>query len=358
MDHSFHPLTISHVEPLTSQAVAISFSVPEELGQTFAFTPGQYLTLRTEMDGEEVRRSYSISSKPGEPLTVGIKQVEGGRFSSFAQGLANGDVLDVMAPQGKFTCNPNTDEHKDIVLIAAGSGITPILSIASTVLECERDSRVTLVYGNQATQTIMFREALEDLKDQYLDRFEVFHILSREAQDVEMFHGRIDVARIKALAAKDILRIDDATAIYLCGPAEMTLALETYFVKSGVSKSRVYTELFEAPGQSEPIKISQETRDAAEEGVGIEVTLDGLRRQFTLSDASQTVLEAAGSAGFDLPFSCAGGMCATCRCKVTEGDAEMDRNFSLDDWELEAGFVLACQLRPKSAVLKLDFDAA
>lgn len=362
MDHSFHSLTVGNVEPITSQAVAISFNVPDELSETFQFLPGQYLTLRANVDGEDIRRSYSICSKPGEPLTVGIKQVEQGRFSTFAQGLKAGDTLEVMPPQGNFICqvdeNAKAAKSQNLILIAAGSGITPMLSIASAVLECDPSSRVTLVYGNQATQTIMFREALEDLKDRFLDRFEVFHVLSREAQDVELFHGRIDVVRIKELAASEILRVSEATGIYLCGPAEMTLALEQHFIETGVPKNQVHTELFEAPGQSEPVVISKETVEAAKQGVGIEVTLDGLRRRFTLADASQTVLEAAEGAGLELPFSCAGGMCATCRCKVTEGDAEMDRNFSLDDWELEAGFVLACQLRPKSSVLKLDFDAA
>ncbi len=353
----FSELTVSDVEKLNGDAVAVSFDVPEKNRADFNFLPGQYLTLETKIDGEKVRRSYSICCALGKGLRVGIKRVEGGKFSTHAQTLSVGDTVEVMPPEGRFICDPQKSECNDILLIAAGSGITPILSIASSLLEDKTDCQVTLIYGNQKTASIMFREEIEDLKDRYLERFHVFHVLSREAQDVELFHGRIDVERITDMASKGILDLVGADGIYLCGPAPMTLALKEHFVGLGVEDSKVFTELFEAPDDDRPVKISEETAKVAVNGVNVEVIMDGLHKKFILSDPNQTVLQAAETSGLDLPFSCAGGMCATCRCKVVEGQGEMDKNFSLDTWELEAGYVLACQLRPKSQTLKLDFDA-
>ena len=203
----------------------------------------------------------------------------------------------------------------------------------------------------------MFREGLEDLKDRFLERFHMYHVLSREAQDVDLFHGRVDIDRIADLRANGIVDPDNAHGIYLCGPAEMTLSLEDYFKQSGVNQDKIHTELFETPGDDKPVVISKEVKQAVEAGVKVNVVLDGVTRNFVLTDENDTVLKAAAKSGLDLPFSCAGGMCATCRCKVVEGEAAMDKNFSLDDWELEAGFVLACQTRPKSEKLVLDFDA-
>ncbi|MEM7068470.1 MAG: 1,2-phenylacetyl-CoA epoxidase subunit PaaE [Pseudomonadota bacterium] len=353
----FHDLTISNVEHITDDAVALGFDVPDEIADKYHFTPGQYLTLRADVNGEDVRRSYSICSVPGQELKVGIKKVENGRFSTFAQSLKPGDTLQVMAPEGRFTCKPNGSGGRNFILIAAGSGITPVLSIARSVMENEPDSRVTLIFGNRTTTSIMFREDLEDLKDRFLERFHVYHVLSREAQDVELFHGRVDIDRIADLTANGVINPKDADGIYLCGPAEMTLSIEEHFKQAGVGDGVIHTELFETPGEDKPVVISKAVKQAAEAGVKVDVVIDGITKNFVLADENDTVLKAAAKSGLELPFSCAGGMCATCRCKVVEGDAEMDKNYSLDDWELEAGFVLACQTRPKSEKLTLDFDA-
>ncbi len=353
----FHELTINCVEQLTEDAISIGFDVNEGLEDAFSFLPGQYLTLRASINGEDIRRSYSICSAAGGGLKVGIKRVENGRFSSFAQELKAGDHLQVMAPQGRFTCTPNGNSKRNLLLIAAGSGITPMLSIAQSILTSESDSSVTLVYGNKVTSSIMFREALEDLKDRFLERFHMYHVLSREEQDVDLFHGRIDLAKIAEMAEKGIIDPSNSDGIYLCGPSEMTLELETHFKGFGIEPARIHTELFEVPGEEKPAIISNAVREAIQDGVSVEVVLDGITRKFQLTDEADTILKAAEKSGHDLPFSCAGGMCATCRCKVVEGAAEMDKNFSLDDWELEAGFVLACQTRPKSEKLVLDFDS-
>lgn len=358
MANEFHTLKVSKVESITDDAVAVSFDVSSDLKDEFSFLPGQYITLRSTVAGEDLRRSYSVCVAPGEGLRVGIKHVPGGRFSSFAQNLKPGDKLAVMKPEGRFVCKPASSSSRDFLLIAAGSGITPVLSIIRTLLQEEPKSTVTLIYGNRTTGSIMFRTELEDLKDRFLERFHVFHILSREGQDVDLLSGRIDVGRINAFEQKGLIDPKAVNGIYLCGPAQMATQLSEHFKGLGVSKDKIHTELFEAPDDAGPIVVEKATIEVAERGVDVEVVLDGVTRQFALLDANDTVLQAAGKSGLDLPFSCAGGMCATCRCKVVEGEASMDRNFSLDQWELDAGFVLACQSRPKTERLVLDFDAA
>lgn len=358
MASKFHELAVDDVEQLTKHSVAIRFSVPAELEEDYAFLPGQYLTLRATIGGQDLRRSYSICATPKDGLRVGIKRVPEGRFSTFAQALKPGDRLQVMTPEGRFVCETNPGEARQFLMISAGSGITPVLSIMRSVLEDEPQSVVTLVYGNQTTGSIMFRTELEDLKDRFLERFHVHHVLSRENQDVELFSGRIDVDRIKKMAEKGIIDPAGADGVYLCGPSGMTFALNEHFENSGIEMAKVHTELFEAPDDASPLVVEAATIEAIEKGVGVEVVLDGITRTFDITDTKDTVLQGAVKSGLDLPFSCKGGMCATCRCKVVEGEASMDRNFALDKWELEAGFVLACQSRPKSERLVLDFDAA
>lgn len=358
MSSKFHELTVSAVKQETEDAVSVSFDVPPELQETFNFVPGQYLTLRAMINGQDVRRSYSICAGQGDGLRVGIKRVENGSFSTFAQALAPNTKLEVMPPEGRFVCKCDPVAQRNILLIAAGSGITPVLSIAKSILKSEAGSVVTLVYGNRSTASIMFREELEDLKDSHMENFHVYHVLSREAQDVDLFSGRISVERIAAMTEKGLISPSDASAIYVCGPSELSLELTEHLEKNGVDRTKIFTELFEAPGEKTPVIVSKEAKRAAEEGVEVEVILDGVRRKFMLQDAADTVLAAAEKSGLDLPFSCAGGMCATCRCKLVEGNARMDRNYSLDTWEVDAGFVLACQLRPETEKLVLDFDAA
>lgn len=349
----FHSLEIISNQRLTPDSVAISFAVPETLKAAFAFTPGQYLTLREQINGEEVRRSYSIASEPGQPLTVGIKRVEGGTFSTFAQNLEAGNTLDVMPPEGRFVLD---DAQHRLLLVAAGSGITPMVSIAATALE--RGSDVALVFGNQSTETIMFRQTIENLKDRYMDRFTLVHILSREAQDVEMFHGHITPERLQILTKGAIIAPHTADGIFLCGPSAMVSDLRDSFTANGIDSHKIHTELFFEGTQPAPAPLSKAARDAAADGVTVTVLLDGTTRAFPYTNNDATVLDAAHRAGLELPFSCKGGMCCTCRCKIAEGQAEMAVNYSLEPWETKAGFTLACQTRPTSSKLTLDFDTA
>lgn len=354
----FHHLKVAAIARETPEAVAIAFDIPDELRGEFAFRPGQYLTLSTDIDGEEARRSYSICSAPGAAtLRVGVKKVADGRFSSFVNDrLSVGDIIRVMPPEGRFTSLVGA--RHDYILIAAGSGITPMLSIASTVLAHEPDSTITLIYGNRTSGTIMFLEELEDLKDGHTERFSLIHLLSREAQDVELFNGRIDGPRISELAARGLIDPVNADGVFLCGPGEMIDDVSATLLSLGVDDDRIRFERFTANGEAEPARPrSMEARRAAEEGVQIEVVVDGVRRTFLMGEADATVLDAAHRAGLELPYSCAGGMCCTCRCRIAEGDAEMAVNYSLQPWEVDAGFTLACQTRPTSQKLVLDFDA-
>ena len=348
----FHELKVSAVRPLTDDAVAVRFDVPEDLREAFRFQPGQYLTLRTEIDGEDVRRSYSICSADHEGyVEVGVKRVEGGAFSTFAQSLEPGDAVQVMAPQGRFTAA--IGGRHDYLLVAAGSGITPCLSIASSVLHAEPDSTVTLIYGNRTTASVMFRAEIDALKDRYLRRFRVFHVTSREGQDVPLLEGRVDGARIRAMAGKGLIDPASFDAAYLCGPEAMIESVRDALVSLDMDEAAVRFELFTpASGKAPAVRT-----EVVASGATVEIVLDGTRRSVPIDGAQQTVLAAAQAAGLDLPFSCAGGMCCTCRCRVTDGEATMDVNYSLEAWEVEEGFTLACQARPKTERLVVDFDA-
>jgi ring-1,2-phenylacetyl-CoA epoxidase subunit PaaE len=343
----FHDLTICAVRPETPEAVAISF----DAAPGFDWRPGQYLTLRATVDGQDIRRSYSIASLPGEPLTVGVKRVPDGAFSGFAMGLRAGDTLQVMPPQGRFVWQGEAR----VVLIAAGSGVTPMLSIAGAALAA--GAEVTLIYGNRTTGTIMFRDALDTLKDRYMDRFTLIHILSREAQDIALLHGRVTGDRVARLAQAGAVDLDGADGIFLCGPGEMIDDVGAMLAGRGVPDARIRHERFHTAGEM-PRTRSAVAEAVAATGVTVAVVLDGVRRTFAVDAGDNSVLEAAERQGLDLPYSCRGGMCCTCRCKVAEGSAEMAVNYSLEAWEIAAGFTLACQARPTSATLVLDFDAA
>lgn len=360
MAAKFHELTITDVCPQGREAVSISFNVPEELREAYAFVPGQYLTLRAEIDGRDERRSYSICCPlSADCLEVGIKRLEGGVFSTHAHALKAGDTLQVMQPQGRFTLAVDPQAKRDILLIASGSGITPVLSIAQSVLEGEAESRVTMLYGNRTTESMMFREELEELKDRFMDRFSLLHFLSREDQDIDLLSGRIDEGKLEQLAAKKIIDPAFHDGIYLCGPQEMTEACSAKLIALGADQANIHFELF-TPADGSVIK-PKAREDAARNAAGqveVETILDGSRKRFAMDGTKATVLAAAHDAGIELPFSCAGGMCCTCRCQVAEGEAAMDVNYSLEPWEIEAGFILACQARPKSEKLVLDFDAS
>ena len=350
----FNELTLADVRPETSDAVALSFRIPDDLKDAYAFTPGQYLTLRATIDGEDVRRSYSICSPLGcETLDVGVKRIEGGHFSSHALTLLPGDSLEVMTPQGRFTA-PVGGSH-NYLLLAAGSGITPMVSIARSVLEGEPDSTVTLCYANRTTDSVMFRTEFDDLKDRFLTRFLLTHVMDEEAQDVELFNGRLDAEKLETLATRGLITPDDYDAIYICGPQPMIEASSAALKDMGVADEKIRYELF-TPSGAPPV-ASARAAERPKDGVEIEVVLDGARRSFRLTEGDEGVIDAAARAGLDLPYSCANGMCATCRCKLAEGEADMAQNFSLEPWEQEAGFILACQAQPKSGKIVLDFDA-
>jgi ring-1,2-phenylacetyl-CoA epoxidase subunit PaaE len=353
----FHPLTIAAIREETVDARCVTFVVPQSLKADYAFAPGQHVTLRVELDGEEVRRSYSICSTPDDDgLSVGIRCIAGGSFSEFARRLKKGDVLDVMTPQGRFLA-PIGGIH-DYLLLAAGSGITPMMSIAASALKGEPMSKVTLLYANRTSDSIMFREALDALKDRYMTRFVLAHVLDEETQDVEILNGRLDRDKLEAFAAAGVIRPKRHDGVYICGPQPMMEAASAAMRALGVDPERLHYELFTPPGGAPPpAEASPGARRAVEEGVQVEIILDGARRRFAIDKAEDTVLEAAKRAGVELPYSCAGGMCCTCRCKVIEGAGEMIQNYSLEPWELAAGFTLACQTRPTAKKLVLDFDA-
>ncbi|MDP2120929.1 MAG: 2Fe-2S iron-sulfur cluster-binding protein [Hoeflea sp.] len=360
----FHDLEIAAIRHETPDAVAITFAIPDDLNETFAFTPGQYLTLRAEVGGQDMRRSYSICSALSETgrRTVGVKRIADGRFSSFAQTLKQGDRIKVMPPQGRFTAEIGGSH--DYLLLAAGSGITPCLSIATSVLSGEPDSTVTLIYANRNSSSVMFRDALNDLKDRYTTRFTLLHVMDEEIQDVEIMNGRLDADKLVTLAAHGLIDPARADAIYICGPEPMIRAASTALAALGVPEDRLKFELFTPAPDASPSPrangagpLAAPDPRAEPAGASVEIILDGARRLITVDARADTVLTAAMRAGLDIPYSCAGGMCCTCRCRIVEGAATMDENFSLEPWEIEAGFTLACQSRPTTEKLVLDFDA-
>jgi ring-1,2-phenylacetyl-CoA epoxidase subunit PaaE len=358
----FHELAIKRVSPEAAGSVAITFGIPADRREAFQFEPGQYLTLRATVNGQDVRRTYSISSPRSQlhqhgELEVGIRPVEGGVFSNWAATqLKAGDVLSVMPPDGKFTVKKQRAIHR--VGFAAGSGITPILSIAATTLEEQPNSKFTLVYGNRRMASVMFNEALQDLKDRYAHRFTMVHILSRQAQEVDMLEGRIDAAKVRQLV-NTLLPAASMDEVFICGPEAMISATEAALAEAGVPQSRIYTERF-TTSAAVATKVQADTdARASATGLGkliaLRVLLDGKVHELTMG-SNDHVLDAATEAGLDLPFSCKGGVCSTCRCKVTEGSVYMDKNFALDATEVQQGFVLSCQARPTSDVLAVSFD--
>ncbi|MCV6594250.1 MAG: 2Fe-2S iron-sulfur cluster-binding protein [Silicimonas sp.] len=349
----FHTLTIKSATREGADATRLTFDIPEDLRAAYRFTPGQYLTLRATIDGEDTRRSYSICSALSDPdLSVGVKRIEGGTFSTFALTLQAGDTLDVMTPEGRFTAPVGGENN--YLLLAAGSGVTPILSIAQSVLEGEPDSRVTLCYANRSTDQVMFRETIEDLKDRYMTRFLLTHVMDEEAQDVELFNGRLDGEKLATMTTRGLIHPGAYDAIFICGPQPMIEAASAALETLGAPKDRIKYELF-TPSTPLPVAGAVAT-PKAEQGAKVEVRLDGSSRSFAMEEGD-TVIEAAARAGLELPYSCANGMCATCRCKLAKGEGEMVQNFSLEPWELEQDYVLACQFRPKSEAVVLDFDA-
>ncbi len=352
----FHPLTVAAIEPVTDDSVAITFAVPAELREDYAFSHGQHLTVRTELAGDDVRRNYSICSPASSGvLRVAVKRLPGGAFSEHALDvLRPGDVLDVMTPTGRFFTELDPTHRKHYVCVAAGSGITPILSIVASTLEAEPLSTVTLVYANRTHRTVMFLEEVEDLKDSYPDRFQLLHVLSREPQEVELFSGRLDADRMSRIL-DGIVPPDTVDEWFLCGPFEMVSDLRKLLVSEGVPKKAIHAEVFHVETSPPVRRTAPET--ASVDGASVTITLDGRKSSFRLATDGPPVLEAALEVRADAPFACKGGVCGTCRAKVLEGTVEMDTNWALEPDEVDRGYVLTCQSHPTSDTVVLDYDA-
>ncbi|MDX2933781.1 1,2-phenylacetyl-CoA epoxidase subunit PaaE [Streptomyces ipomoeae] len=350
---AFHRLRVADVQPLCEDAVAVGFEIPDELVEEFAFLPGQSLTLRREVDGRDERRSYSICSPVGSAPRIGVRVVPGGLFSSWLVGdVRPGDTVEVMAPTGFFTPDLATPGHH--VLIAAGSGITPMISIAESVLAADARSTVTLFYGNRRSGTVMFADELADLKDLYPARFQLAHVLSREPREAEVLSGRLDAERLSALIDA-LVDVESADHWWLCGPHGMVRDARQVLAGLGVPADRVHQELFYA--DDEPVREVHHEEAAAEGPVSeVTVTLDGRSTTAPLS-RERTILDGAQRTRPDLPFACKGGVCGTCRALITDGKADMRRNFALEPSEVEAGYVLTCQSYPVSETLTVDYDS-
>ena len=348
---AFRRLRVADVRRETAECLSIALDVPPDLTEDFRYLPGQYLTFRTVLDGLEVRRSYSLCTAPGDnEMRVAVKQVPGGAFSSYvATNVRPGDVIDVMKPEGRFTPAPNPKPHRHVLGIAAGSGITPVMGILRHVLTTEPTARVTLVYGNRTTSSVVFREALADLKDHYLDRLRVLHVLSREGTEIPLYTGRVDGAKVRTLL-QTVLDPSDVDEVFVCGPQEMSVAVRAALLEGGVDAHRVHVELFGTPTPPPPPPT-----DPAAGDVRAKVVLNGLTREVDIAPG-ETILDAGRRAGLDLPWSCAAGVCATCRAHV-DGDVDMAVNHALEPWELTAGYRLTCQSRPRKGDLVVDYDA-
>jgi ring-1,2-phenylacetyl-CoA epoxidase subunit PaaE len=343
----FHPLTVASVERLTRDAVAVTF----EDAPGFAFREGQYLTLRRDFDGTEIRRSYSICAAVGEPLRVGIKRVEGGAFSTWAnEALAPGDMVEAMPPMGRFHAEPRDGAH--YLLVAAGSGITPILSIARTVLDREPASRVTLLYANRAVNTIMFQTELDDLKARFLTRLAVVHVLKQDAQDIPLFTGRIDADKLDALFATWV-QVDTVDEAFVCGPEGLMETVRASLAEHGVPRGRIHVELF---ASAQVGRLPQGARPVADtKPTTATIRIDGAAHEITM-ERDQSILDAALENRIDAPYACRAGVCSTCMCRVVEGEVEMVQNHALEDYEVERGYVLGCQSYPLSDRVVVEYD--
>ncbi|MDE3251155.1 MAG: phenylacetate-CoA oxygenase/reductase subunit PaaK [Bacteroidota bacterium] len=357
MSIHFHPLKVAEIRKETADCVSLSFDIPEQLRDQFQYKQGQYLTLRTMIKGEQIRRSYSICSSPlDNELRIAVKKVSQGIFSTYAnEQLKKGDILDVMPPMGKFFTELDPMQSRSYVGFASGSGITPLLSILKTTLLTESKSSFTLVYGNRNRHSIIFKEALEALKNQYMDRFRVIYILSREKTDASIHFGRIDAEKCKTLASRTI-DLPATDAFFLCGPEEMIFSVKDELLRSGVDAKKIHFELFTTPGKKQT--HTDKTLAAEKKGFKSKITLklDAVSFDFDLGFEGSSILDAALQNGADLPYACKGGVCCTCRAKLIEGEVDMDVNYGLEPEEIEQGYILTCQSHPRTEKVVVDFD--
>ncbi|MBB6583860.1 1,2-phenylacetyl-CoA epoxidase subunit PaaE [Ralstonia solanacearum] len=361
MTPQFHPLRVAEVRGETADTISLRFDVPDDLRDAYRFTQGQFLTLRVpsgEAGQGELRRSYSICcavqdyDAHGE-LRVAVKRVDAGVFSNHLHDrIRVGQTLDVLPPDGRFYVPLAAESARHYVAFAAGSGITPVLSLIKTTLAAEPHSRFTLVYGNRTVDSIIFAEALEDLKDRYLDRFALYHVLSRQPQEIALFNGRLDGDKARAFL-DTLIPPDEIDAAFICGPSTMIDAVEAALLERGVPRERVHAERFGVPVGDAGARPRRPSAVAGE--VALTVVLDGKSHPVPMAGDAK-VLDSALAAGLDLPYACKGGVCCTCRAKVLEGRVEMEKNFTLEDWEIRQGFVLTCQARPLTQRVVVSYD--
>ncbi len=355
----FHPLRVRAVEPDTQEAVIVSFDVPQDLRDVFGFTQGQYLTLRKEIEGEDLRRSYSICAgvDDGE-LRVGVRKVKGGVFSNWINAhLKAGDTVHVMAPQGRFFVPLLPEARHHLVGIAGGSGITPILSIMKTVLAREPHSDFTLIYGNRSLKSTMFKEEIEDLKNRYMTRLVLQHVFSDEHTDSPLNQGVMNREKISEFLA-GVIPADRIDHVFVCGPFQMNDEAEAALLAAGVPEERIHIERFgiALPTAGQADAVLHEARPGDAEQARIVIIRDGLEREISFAKGQPSILDAASAAGLEVPYSCTSGVCGTCRAKLIEGDVRMERNFALDKSDLARGFVLTCQAHPLTDRVVLSFD--
>jgi ring-1,2-phenylacetyl-CoA epoxidase subunit PaaE len=356
MSIHFHPITIKEIRKETNDCVSIAFNVPETLTDQFQFTQGQYINIKTKINGEEVRRSYSLCSSPLEnEWRVAVKKVDGGLFSTYAnEKLKAGDVVELMTPIGKFFTTLDASHQKSYLAFASGSGITPVLSIIKTTLQTEPKSSFTLIFGNKNHQSIIFKEALESLKNKYMGRFQLIHVLSRERTDATINHGRIDEKKMNEVSKLvDFKSIDE---FFICGPEAMIFSIKHFLEEKNIDKKKIHFELFASKnGQQSIVHKSSQANDNSLKSK-ITVKLDGRSFDFNLSFNSDTILDAALQQGADLPFACKGGVCCTCKAKLLEGKVKMDVCYGLESEEIEQGFILTCQSHPITDKVVVDYD--
>ena len=358
MSVSFHKLTVAEVVDETGEARSIRFAIPEELRETFRFRPGQHLTLKAELGGEEVRRNYSLCVAPQDhQVTVTVKRIAGGLFSNWANDhLKPGDTIEVMAPHGSFTWAFREGAAHHYVGFAGGSGITPVISLLKTALLTEPDSRFTLFYGNRDSNSIIFLEALAQLKNRFMDRLEVHHFLAEEAEEFALFNGMLDRAKCDEILDA-LIEPADVTAWFICGPGPMMDAAEEALLARGIAKDLIHLERFTADRPSAALAAQMEalTREAA--GLTMLVTLDGRKRRVSFDASAGNILDSARASGLPAPFACKAGVCATCRARVVSGEVEMAARYGLTDEEVASGYVLTCQSVPRGDGVELDYDA-
>lgn len=354
--HHFYPLKISKLIKETDDCVSLEFDVPPKHQELFKYKQGQHVTLKKIIDGEDVRRSYSICTSPKENrLKVAIKKVDGGAFSTYAnEKIQAGEEVEVMPPSGSFNSELKAEQTKNYVGFAGGSGITPIISILKSVMDTEPNSEFTLIYANRGTDSIVFKEEIEGLKNIYMERLNIFHVFSQEHSEFPLFEGYIDKEKVRAFS-KNILDLEATNEFFICGPEPMMLGIQSALIELGVDKSKVHIELFTSPVGKLSTDSSQKKESYEKVKCKVTIQIDGVKMDFDYN-SNDSILDAAAKKGADLPYACKGGVCCTCKAKLLEGEVDMAVNYALEEDEIERGYVLSCQAHPKTDRVVLSFD--